>query len=89
MARTSRLDQFVANHLAGDEDLEEGVLGNFVIVAEIIYPDGAELRVAPSEGAPPWLVSGMLDQAHDVVKSGAAYEEIISFIDDEDDEGES
>lgn len=80
MARTSRLDEFVANQLAEHSDPEGAVLGSYVIVAELVYPDHIALDVAVSEGTPPWTVDGMLGYALDFVKEPVFWEgEVVPY----------
>lgn len=80
MAKTSRLDQFVANQLEEHTDPEGAVLGNYVIVAELVYPDRVELQIAPSEGTAPWTIKGMMMDALDFCKTSIFLEE---FVDDD------
>lgn len=51
----SKLDEMVNETLG-----QGGVIGNYVIVAEVIYDDGIDLQFALSDGMPPWLAKGML-----------------------------
>lgn len=50
---------------------EQGVLGNFILVGEIIASDGvAQLVVVTSENLPEWVARGMIMAADDYIATG-------------------
>lgn len=46
------------------------VVTNYVIVAEVVTEQGTDLQVILSQSATPWLVSGMLEFASDMLYNG-------------------
>ena len=50
--------------------LPNKLISNFIIVAEIISESGSELSISCSNSMTPWLASGMLRAAEDMVLSG-------------------
>ena len=67
--RPEDLDRLVGQLLT----TEDGVLGSYVIIAEVVHPETTELRVAASEGSSPWLTQGMIVAAQDIVSSALPY----------------
>lgn len=37
-----------------------GILGNYIVIAEVMHEEGVSLSFAISENTAPWVVSGML-----------------------------
>lgn len=50
--------------------LPSRLIANFIIVAEVIDGESSELSVSVSGGMTPWLASGMLDNAANIILSG-------------------
>lgn len=50
--------------------LPNGMITNFVVVAEITNGDTTDIAMSFSEGMTPWLADGMLRVAADMVASG-------------------
>lgn len=59
--RASRIDAF-ASQVVGD-----GVLGNYVVIGEVVDDSGIDLRVIVSPGLAPWTAKGMIATALDVI----------------------
>lgn len=53
-----------------------GIIGSYVVVAEVIHEDRSELQVSVAEGTAPWSALGMLQIGADMLVS-AQYEEEI------------
>lgn len=45
------------------------LITNFIIIAEIVDNDTSDLAVSVSDGMSPWLASGMLDYASNMMMS--------------------
>lgn len=54
--RKPSVDDFVADKM----DHRGGVIGNFIVIAEIVYEEGSTLGFSTSEHLPPWTAKGML-----------------------------
>lgn len=54
--RKPSVDDFAAQAI----DSTGGVIGNFIVVAEVVYEEGTTLTFATSEHLPPWTAKGML-----------------------------
>lgn len=50
--------------------LPEKLVTNFIIIAEVANSESSELSVSVSTGMSPWLASGMLDFASEIIMSG-------------------
>lgn len=61
--------------------MPEKLIANFVVVAEMIDGTNTELSIFVSESMTPWLASGMLQAAMDLVADGQQ-----SIIEDEDED---
>jgi hypothetical protein len=46
------------------------VITNYVVVAEVVTENGTDLQMMLSRSATPWLASGMLEFASDMLFSG-------------------
>lgn len=66
--------------------MPEKLIANFIIVAEMVDGTNTELSIFVSESMTPWLASGMLQSAIDLVADGQ--QSIIEDDDDDDDEDE-
>lgn len=53
-----------------NEAMPNAVVTNYVIVAEVVSESGTDLQMILSDGATPWLASGMLEFASDMLYSG-------------------
>lgn len=63
--------------------MPDKLIANFVVVAEMVDGTNTELSIFVSESMTPWLASGMLQAAMDLVADGQQ-----SIIEDDDDEDE-
>lgn len=63
--------------------MPEKLIANFVVVAEMVDGTNTELSIFVSESMTPWLASGMLQAAMDLVADGQQ-----SIIEDEDEDDE-
>jgi hypothetical protein len=52
------------------DSLPNKLVSNFIIVAEIVNEAGTELSISCSTSMTPWLASGMLRSAEDMILSG-------------------
>ena len=52
------------------DSLPDKLIANFIIVAEIVTESGTELSISCSMSMTPWLASGMLRSAEDMILSG-------------------
>ena len=52
------------------DSLPHKLVSNFIIVAEIVNEAGTELSISCSTSMTPWLASGMLRSAEDMILSG-------------------
>jgi hypothetical protein len=52
------------------DSLPQKLISNFIIVAEIVNEAGTELSISCSTSMTPWLASGMLRSAEDMILSG-------------------
>jgi hypothetical protein len=59
------------------DSLPNKLVSNFIIVAEVVNEHGTELSLSYSTSMTPWLASGMLRAAEDMVLKGEN-----SFIDE-------
>jgi len=50
--------------------LPSRLITNFIIVAEVVDGDSNELSVSVSGGMTPWLASGMLEHAANIISAG-------------------
>jgi hypothetical protein len=50
--------------------LPSRLITNFIIVAEVVDGDSSELSVSVSGGMSPWLASGMLEHAANIISTG-------------------
>jgi hypothetical protein len=66
--------------------MPEKLIANFIIVAEMVDGTNTELSIFVSESMTPWLASGMLQSAIDLVADGQ--QSIIEDDDEDDDEDE-
>jgi hypothetical protein len=63
-----------------DKIAEDGVLGGYILIGEVLHEDHLELVVHVSKGVTPWSAMGMLSEAMGIVP----VEEIdVSFEDEE------
>lgn len=63
--------------------MPDKIIANFVVVAEMVDGTNTELSIFVSESMTPWLASGMLQAAMDLVADGQQ-----SIIEDDEDEEE-
>lgn len=63
--------------------MPDKIIANFVVVAEMVDGTNTELSIFVSESMTPWLASGMLQAAMDLVADGQQ-----SIIEDDEDEDE-
>jgi len=61
--------------------MPDKIIANFVVVAEMVDGTNTELSIFVSESMTPWLASGMLQAAMDLVADGQQ-----SIIEDDDDD---
>jgi hypothetical protein len=52
------------------DSLPDKLIANFIIVAEIVNESGTELSISCSMSMTPWLASGMLRSAEDMILNG-------------------
>ncbi len=52
------------------DSLPNKLIANFIIVAEIVNESGTELSISCSMSMTPWLASGMLRSAEDMILNG-------------------
>lgn len=76
------LDEQVALLLNSDG----GVLGHYIVIAEIVYPTHVQLQVTVSGGMSPWTARGMLDQALEEVVEASHHAMFHPFPEDIDGE---
>jgi hypothetical protein len=50
--------------------LPSKLVTNFIIIAEVAGAESSELSVSVSAGMSPWLASGMLELASEIIMSG-------------------
>lgn len=50
--------------------IPDSVISNFIVVAEIVSKDDEELSLVMSDRMTPWLASGMLKFALDMIRDG-------------------
>lgn len=50
--------------------LPSRLITNFIIVAEVVDGDSSELSVSVSGSMSPWLASGMLEHAANIISTG-------------------
>ena len=70
------IDEAVAERLRDGR----GVVGSYVLIAEVVHEEGTELRVVSSGEMSPWQMTGMLMHAQEYASMGAMYE----FDEDDD-----
>lgn len=58
------------------------VISNYILICEIMSNEGSELSIATSDSLTPWLGTGMLQSALDMMHGA----EDIMFLDSEDEE---
>lgn len=64
------------------ESIPNLMVTNFILVAEVISDEGTNLQVVLSQGTTPWLASGMLEFASDMLYTG---EHEFTNLDEEED----
>lgn len=52
------------------EALPQGLVTNFVLIAEVVSDSQQELVLSISDSMTPWLAHGMLETAMDMMRSG-------------------
>ena len=67
-----KLDELVTGMLKGN-----GVVGSYVIIAEVVHEDSVSLQIAASDNTPPWTVIGLLSSALDIASA-------TTFLDDDE-----
>ena len=72
-------DQFFEKMI--NDAMPDAVVTNYVIIAEIVSESGTDLQLILSDSATPWLASGMLEFASDMLYSG---QHQFHSIEDED-----
>lgn len=55
-------EEFAANAIN-----HEGILGNYIVIAEMIHEDGVTLNFAVSDNLPPWTAAGMLQSVASMI----------------------
>lgn len=50
--------------------MPESVISNFIVVAEVVNNDDEELSIVMSDRMTPWMASGMLKFASDMIMDG-------------------
>lgn len=73
----SGAEEFAAKAIAGD-----GVLGNYLVIAEMVKEDGVSLNFAVADGMPPWTIIGMLQSVMSMVDV-ASFDYLEDFGEDE------
>ena len=58
------------------------VISNYILICEVLSGDGSELSIATSDSLTPWLGTGMLQSAMDMMHGA----EDIMFLDSDDEE---
>jgi hypothetical protein len=78
---TSDFEDFVWEQLP-----EGGILGSYIVLAEVLSEEGVHLMVTAREGTQPWTAMGMLVFAQESIAEKIGYEEenMDLEIDDED-----
>ena len=76
--RKPSVDDFVADKI----EHRGGVIGNFIVVAEIVYEEGTTLGFSMSEHLPPWTAKGMLATTLEMLS--LPYGEDMDFEEPED-----
>ena len=64
------------------EAMPERVITNYVLVCEVLSGNGSELSIITSESLTPWLGTGMLQSALDMMHGS----DDIMFLDGEDED---
>lgn len=65
------LDQIVMERLQDGT----GVVGSYILIAEVVHEEGLELRVRMSNGTTPWQATGMLTHALDYIGLSTDFED--------------
>lgn len=61
----------LVNTVVSREEADNPIVGNFVLVAEVISQEGeANLMVATSENLPEWIARGLLMMAEEYIATG-------------------
>ena len=53
-----------------NDSMPDALVSNYIIVAEVVSEDGTDLQMLLSDGITPWLASGMLEFASDMLFTG-------------------
>lgn len=70
-----------------NDALPDAIITNFVTIYEIATEHGMELSLSTSDTLTPWLASGMLDFAKEMILSGAhGVTSAAEYLDDEESE---
>ena len=83
--RKPTMDEFAAEAI----ESAGGVIGNYVVIAEVVYEEGATLSFAMSEHLPPWTAKGMLMSTLEMLNFssyGPGAEEAYDDADEEDED---
>lgn len=64
----SSVDKEIEELLRGA--LPQGLVTNFVLIAEVVSDSQQELVLSISDSMTPWLAQGMLDTAMDMLRAG-------------------
>ncbi len=55
-------EEFAANAIGG-----EGIVGNYIVIAEMMHEDGVTLSFAISDNMPPWTAMGMIQSVASMI----------------------
>ena len=53
-----------------NDSMPDALVSNYIIVAEVVSETGTDLQMILSDGITPWLASGMLEFASDMLFTG-------------------
>ena len=53
-----------------NDSMPDALVSNYIIVAEVVSETGTDLQMLLSDGITPWLASGMLEFASDMLFTG-------------------
>ncbi len=62
----AEIEEFVARHVRGG-----GVLGHYIVIAEVVDSDGITLNFATSRNVSPWTAIGMVETVLDMMSIGS------------------
>lgn len=68
-----------------------GLIGDYVLAAEVVYDDHVELQIGLSRGMSPWKAVGMLDSTSDIISAVGPHDpafERYRIPEDDEEDGE-